>query len=227
MTNAQKYLDLLREREPRQWSSAPEKSPLTEQDLEVVEKGLGYTLPVPYREFLLTYKMPSDLTALVSFCGDSFACSWDKTFSREQNCYVPRPDNDIGPTMEFEWHNIEGNSGAEFLANLQKEQKTQKECPCFLEAGFIRLGEVWGYLTYLDLVNGSVVAIHEEGIYDMMLTYGVVWNDREGVRRHMESELCICKNFNDFLRFVCTGDFLDEDEAYFPTEEELKRDYTY
>ena len=39
-------------------------------------------------------------------------------------------------------------------------------------------------------------------------------------------ELYICKDFNDFLRFVCTGDFLDEDEAKFPTKEELEQDYS-
>lgn len=38
-------------------------------------------------------------------------------------------------------------------------------------------------------------------------------------------QLYICKDFNDFLRFVCTGDFLDEDKAKFPTPEELERDY--
>ncbi len=27
-----------------------------------------------------------------------------------------------------------------------------------------------------------------------------------------------------FLRFACTGDFLDEDEARFPTPEELEQD---
>lgn len=64
----------------------------------------------------------------------SFACSWSKTFSREKNGCIPRPEFDIGPTVEFERHNIQGNSGAEFLKNLRQEQKTQDYCLCFLEA---------------------------------------------------------------------------------------------
>lgn len=177
MTTAKKYLEILREREPQLWEEPLKESVLTESDLSEIEKGLGYKLPVPYREFLLSYKMPGDITVLVSFCGDSFACSWSKTFSREKNGYIPRPEFDIGPTVEFEWHNIQGNSGAEFLRNLQQEQKTQDYCPCFLEAGFIELGKVYGYLVYLDVVNGGVVTIHEEGIYDMMGA-GVEWSSK-------------------------------------------------
>ncbi len=74
-------------------------------------------------------------------------------------------------------HNIQGNSRAEFLKNLQQEQKTQDYCPCFLEAGFIEFGKVYGYLVYLDVVNGGVVTIHEEGIYDMMGA-GVEWSSK-------------------------------------------------
>ena len=227
MTTAKKYLEILREREPQLWKEPLKESGFTEKDLSDIEKGLGYKLPVPYREFLLSYETPKDITVLVSFCGDSFACSWSETFSREKNGYIPRPEFDIGPTVEFEWHNIQGHSGAEFLKNLQQEQKTQDYCPCFLEAGFIRIGNVYGYLVYLDLVSGGIVTIHEEGVYDMMGA-GVDWASKSEVRKYMETrELYICKDFNDFLRFVCTGDFLDENEARFPTQEELEQDYSY
>ena len=84
MTAAKKYLETLREREPQLWEEPLKESVLTESDLSEIEKGLGYKLPVPYCEFLLSYKMPGDITVLVSFCGDSFACSWSKTFSREK-----------------------------------------------------------------------------------------------------------------------------------------------
>lgn len=87
MTTAKKYLEILREREPQLWEEPLKESVLTESDLSEIEKGLGYKLPVPYREFLLSYKLPGDITVLVSFCGDSFACSWSKTFSREKNGY--------------------------------------------------------------------------------------------------------------------------------------------
>ena len=170
--------------------------------------------------------MPDGVTTvLVSFCGDSFANSWEKTFSRELNGYIPRPDFDIGPTVQFEWENIRGNSGGDFLEKLRKRQRTEEGCPCFLEAGFLYLGNVWGYLTYLDLVNGGIVTIHEEGVYDMMLFDGVNWDSKSEVREYMESRcLYICRNFQDFLRFACTGDYLDEDEARFPTREELEQD---
>lgn len=228
MTTAKQYLDILRKREPQLWTESLEESPFTENDLSEIEKGLGYSLPIPYREFLLSYTIPENLTVLVSFCGDSFANSWWKTFSREKSSYIDRPEHDIGPTVQFEWHNIKGNNGAEFLENLKKEQTAEEGCACFLEAGFMQIGEVYGYLTFLDLVNGGIVTIHEEGVYDMMLDDGVNGEDKAEVRNYMESRrLYICKDFNDFLRFVCTGDFLDEDEAKFPTQEELERDYSY
>lgn len=114
------------------------------------------------------------------------------------------------------------------MKKLKERQNVQEECPCFLEAGFILLGEVYGYLTYLDLVNGGIVTIHEEGVYDMMIDDGVDGTSKSEVRKYMESRrLYICKDFNDFLRFVCTGDFLDENEAKFPTQEQLERDYSY
>lgn len=87
MTAAKKYLETLRKREPQLWEEPLKESVLTESDLSEIEKGLGYKLPALYREFLLSYKMPGDITVLVSFCGDSFACSWSKTFSREKNGY--------------------------------------------------------------------------------------------------------------------------------------------
>lgn len=228
MTKAKEYLNTLKEREPQLWKEPLEESAFTENDLREIEQELGYALPIPYREFLLSYKMPEEIMVLVSFCGDSFANSWCQTFSREINAYVSRPENDLGPTVEFVWHNIRGNNGREFLENLKKEQGMEEEYPCFLKAGFIGLGEVYGYLTYLDLVNGGIVTIHEEGIYDMMIDDGVHWESAEEVRNYMESyRLYICKDFYDFLRLVCTGDYLDENEAKFPTKEELEQDYSY
>lgn len=225
MSTARKYLDLLKEREPELWKEPLETSKFTEQDLLEIEKGIGYSLPQSYCDFLLSYKMPENITVLVSLCGDSFANSWPNTFSREKKDYISRPEHDIGPTVEFDWYSIKGDHGTEFLENLKAEQGVQEdELPCFLEAGFIQLGNLYGYLTFLDLVNGGIVTLHEEGVYDMLFE-GVDWANTEEVRNYMESQLYICNDFYDFLRFVCTGDFLDEDKAKFPTKEELERDY--
>ena len=67
MTAAKKYLETLREREPQLWEEPLKESVLTESDLSEIEKGLGYKLPAPYREFLLSYKMPGDITVFVSW----------------------------------------------------------------------------------------------------------------------------------------------------------------
>ena len=55
MTTAKKYLEILREREPQLWKEPLKESGFTEKDLSDIEKGIGYELPVPYREFLLSY----------------------------------------------------------------------------------------------------------------------------------------------------------------------------
>jgi len=226
MTTAKEYLAELKKREPQIWKEPLEESALTEQDLSEIEKGLGYALPTSYRAFLLSYKMPENMTVFVSFCGDSFGNSWQSTFSREKNDYVPRKEGDIGPTVEFEWHNIQGDSGAEFLKNLKEEQGNQFPCS-FLEAGFIQIGEIYGYLTFLDLVNGGIVTIHQEEVYDMTIIEKVDGKNVKKLRAAMESQLYICKDFNDLLRLACIGDFLDENEQKFPTKEELERDYCY
>ena len=226
MGTAEKYLEILKEREPQLWPGPLVKSTFTEKDILEIENGLDCRLPDPYRNFLLSYKMPEYMTVLVSFCGDSFACSWSETFSHEKQGYIPRPEHDIGPTVELDWHNIKGDSGAEFLQNLHKEQDLSPEAwPCFLAAGFIEIGEVYGYKLFLNLLTGKIHALHEEAVYDMAIIYHVDWANPEKVRKHMQGRLCICKDFNDFLRFVCTGDYLDEDEGIFPTEEELASDY--
>ncbi len=65
-------------------------------------------------------------------------------------------------------------------------------------------------------------------MYDMLIDDHVNWESKSEVRNYMESRrLYIFRDFNDFLRFVCTGDFLDENEAKFPAPEELERDYSY
>jgi len=226
MATAREYLDRLKEREPQIWKEPLEESPFTEQDLSEIEKGLGYTLPTSYRAFLLSYKMPKDMTVYVSFCGDSFGNSWDDTFSRDKNDYVPLPEGEIGPTVEFEWHNIQGDSGAEFLKNLKEEQENQIPCH-FLEAGFIQIGEIYGRFTFLDLVNGGIVVIHPEEVYDITIFDKVDGENVQELRKAMKRQHYICKDFNDLLRLACTGDFLDEDEQKFPTKEELERDYSY
>lgn len=223
---AKDYLDQLVKKEPQLFKEPLKKSSLTEADLKEIEKGLGYSLPKPYAEFLQSYQLPQELTVFASFCGDRFACSWEKTFSREKNVYILRPENDIGPTVELEWYNIPGDCGADFLKHLKEEQERIEEDPCFLEAGFIQVAEVYGYLIFLDLTDGKLYTIYHEEIYDMILVDGIDPQDQEAVRDYME-RMPLCQNFNDFLRLICTDDYLDEDEARFPTKEELETDYRW
>lgn len=56
MTTAKKYLDILKEREPQLWKEPLKESGFTDRDLAEIEKGLGYSLPVPYREFYQAIK---------------------------------------------------------------------------------------------------------------------------------------------------------------------------
>ncbi|MDE7430720.1 MAG: hypothetical protein K2N34_02215 [Lachnospiraceae bacterium] len=61
----------------------------------------------------------------------------------------------------------------------------------------------------------------------MTIVDGVDGENVQELRDTIGSRLCICKDFSDFLRFICIGDFLDEDEQKFPTKKELERDYYF
>ncbi len=217
MTKAEEFLTKLQEREPELFSGPLQKSNLTDGDLQEIEKALGYAVPQQYREFLQSFCL-SDLTVYIAFCGDKFACSFEETFSREQNQYVQRDwDNDSGVLVGMEWHNFGGQNAAEWLSRLKDFDREGNHA--FLKAGYIFLGEFYGYLALYDLVEGCVVDIHHEAIYDVLYELGIDdWDDMnpEALRTGMGTwGDTLCREFNDFLRLVCLGECYDEDELVF------------
>ncbi|MDE7323606.1 MAG: SMI1/KNR4 family protein [Lachnospiraceae bacterium] len=221
MTKAEEYLTKLQEREPGLFPEPLQKSNLTDDDLQEIEKALGYIVPQQYREFLQSYRL-SDMTVYIAFCGDLFACSFEETFSREQNQYVQRDwDNDFGVLVDMEWHNIDGKNADDWLNRLKELDRDGNHA--FLKAGYIFLGEFYGYLALYDLVEGEVVDIHHEAIYDVLYELGIDdWDDmnpealRTGMRTWGDT---LCKDFNDFLRLVCLGEYYNENEWVFEKEE--------
>ncbi len=217
MTKAEEYLTKLQEREPACFQEPLRKSNLTDDDLCEIEKALGHAVPQQYREFLQSSCL-SDMTVDIAFSGDKFACSCEETFSRAQKRYVQRDwDNDSGVLVDMEWHNIPGKNAADWLSQLGDFDRDGNHA--FLKAGYIFLGEFYGYLALYDLVEGCVVDIHHEAIYDVLYELGIDdWDDMnpEALRTGMGTwGDTLCRDFNDFLRLVCLGEYYDEDELVF------------
>lgn len=223
MTKAMEYLHQLQEQEPRLFPEPLKRSMLTEADLQEIERGIGYGLPEPYREFLQSYQLPEQLSVCVNFCGDLSAC-YEESYSREEDAYVALSSDDLVVTRRLVWQNIPESCGSDFVRRLKEEQaSTCREEPVFLEAGFIQVGELDGYLLFLDLISGEVVEIYHEEVWEMSLVEGVDPTSTDEIRDYLDGRT-ICLNFEDFLRWTCTGDILNEDDGSFPTMEELVSD---
>lgn len=224
MTIAEEYLGKLQEREPQLFPEPLKRSTLMDEDLLEIEKSLGYKLPEQYREFLQSYQL-QDMTVYISFCGDSYANSFSDTFSCEKNDYVPVDwDNDLSTLVDMEWNNFSATNATEWLKQLE-QLNDREDHSAFLEAGYIYLGMFYeSYLVLYDLVKGEVVDIHHEAIYDLSYELGDVWEGGmpETLRKGMVTYgHTLCKNFNDFLRLVCLGEYYDEDDMVFVKEEDL------
>lgn len=226
MTIAEEYLKKLQEREPQLFPEPLRKSALTDGDIIEIERALGHRLPEQYKEFLQSYQLPETMTVYISFCGDSYANSFSDTFSREKNEYVPVDwDNDLSTLVDMEWQNFNASNAAEWLKQLEDvDLAVASAC---LEAGYIYLGMFYeeSYYVLYDLVKGEVVDIHHEAVYDLSYELGDVWEGgmpetlREGMVTYGHT---LCKNFNDYLRLVCTGEHYDEDDMVFVKEEDLE-----
>lgn len=223
MTIAEEYLRKLQEREPQLFPEPLKKSTLTDEDLHEIEESLGHKLPEQYKEFLQSYQL-KDMTVYISFCGDSYANSFSKTFSREENGYVPVEWDNLSTLVDMKWNNFSAANATEWLKHLE-ELNDMEVHSAFLEAGFIYLGMFYGsYLVLYDLVKGEVVDIHHEAVYDLSYELGDVWEGGmpETLRKGMVTYgHTLCKNFNDFLRLVCLGEHYDEDDMVFVKEEDL------
>lgn len=182
---------------------------MTEADIKMIEKELGYKLPKPYIDFLQSYQLPDCFTVLVSFCGD-YAC-----------CYETEQEDDLFVTLELEWYTALGGGAKEFLLSVQENDMPLGAADdSFLDAGFLKIGNFEGYFVFLDLVTGEVVHIYHEAIYDMSIVYGVDVSDYKQVRDYL-SGCILCKDFYDFLRLVCTEDIYNEDCLKFMTMDEI------
>lgn len=84
MTKAEEYLTKLQEREPGLFPEPLQKSNLTDEDIQEIEKALGYGVPQQYKEFLQSFCL-ADMIVYIAFCGDKFACSFEETFSRAES----------------------------------------------------------------------------------------------------------------------------------------------
>ena len=62
-----------------------------------------------------------------------------------------------------------------------------------------------------NAVSGEIYSIHHEDIYTTE-----DWESPEAVCECMENEASVlCRDINDFLRLICTGEPYDEDDLTF------------
>ncbi|MDE7417652.1 MAG: SMI1/KNR4 family protein [Lachnospiraceae bacterium] len=220
MTNAEKYLIKLQEREPQLFPEPLKKSTLTNEDLLEIEKSLGYELPEPYKEFLQSYQLPEIMTVYPSFCGNNIGARF-RTFYRMNRGYVPK-EGQCNMLVDVEWHNVGGTNAAEWLNSLNSDTFNDS---ALCEAGYIEIGNLSDdYFLLYDLVEGEILQVHYEEYYDMGYEYGdeVMSGDmpeklREGIG---DCSGVLYKDFNVFLRHICFGEHYDEDELGFVNAED-------
>lgn len=211
-SQAAKYLDRLQENYHALFSAPLQKSVLAKKDIEIIEKELGYQLPRPYVDFLLSCSLPECLTVSASFCGDY------------ASCYEPEQEEALFVTLKMEWYTALCGGVKEFLSSVRKEDMPLGgEEDSFLDAGFLKIAEFEGYFVFLDLVTGKVVHIYHEAVYDMSIVDGVDVTNYQEVRDYL-SAYTLCENFYDFLRLACTRDIYDEDSLTFKTVDEIKKE---
>lgn len=210
MSKAIEYLDILRRREPPLFQEGVRKSALTDNDIEEIEQALKYTLPAPYKEFLQSYVMPQSCVINISLCGD-LSVNFDEE------------GDDLYTNVEMDWCNPYGDTAAEFLENAEREDLYISDAFSTLEAGFLKIAEICGYIVFLDLVTGEVVYLYHEELWEMSVVDGVDASNREEIRDYVLSRK-VCRDFYDFLRIICTGEIYDESDMCFKTIEELEEE---
>ena len=208
MNRSREYSDKLKRREPR-FKALIQDPALTEKDIEQIERALKYPLPAPFKEFLLSCKMP-ECKMTVKFCGDYTGC-------------FDVDGDGLYTAVETEWCAPFGDSAKEFLERAENENLNIGESASALECGFLKIAEFCGYLVFLDLATGKVVHIYHEELWEMEVVSGVDSSDKAAVRDYMLNG-GLCRDFYDFLRLVCTGEIYDENEMVFKTEEELREE---
>lgn len=219
MTNAEEYLKKLQEREPQLFPEPLRKSTLTDKDLHEIKKALGYQLPDQYKEFLQSYYLPETMTVYPGFCGNNIGARF-RTYKNATQEYVPEKGQ-LHMPVDVEWHNNGGTNAAQWLDSVKSDMSDSALC----EAGYINLGNLSeDYFLLYDLVDGEVLQVRYEEYYDMGYEYGnevMMGGFPEKLREGISGCSCVLyKDFNDFLRHVCTGEYYYEEKMAFVT-------YTY
>lgn len=202
MSKVKTLLDELRTREKDIFIQDFEKSALKAKDVTEIGKQLGIKFPASYKEFLRTYQIPS-AKIYICFCGDSYAGSFDITFSRAENKYIDSEEDE--KLIELDWTNYDTSSVDAFIKSFHEKNDGSS---AWAEAGFIFLGEFRGYQIYLDGKEDIVYSIYHEDMYECE-----DYEDPKAVRECMEENAMeLCDNFEQFLSVICTGKPYDEDE---------------
>lgn len=209
MNKSMEYIDTLRKREPSLFQGG-QRSALTDGDIEKIEQALKYTFPAPYKEFLQSYVIPQGCVINISLCGDLSVCFDDE-------------GDDLYTNVELEWCSPYGDTAEEYLESTGEGDLYISDEFSTLEAGFLKLAEMYGYIVFLDLVSGEVVYLYHEDLWEMSVVNGVDTSKLEEIREYICSRK-LCHDFYDFLRLVCTGEIYDEDEMRFKTIGELEEE---
>ncbi len=216
MIICEKYLNALRNREPELFPNAFPASNLTPTALQEIEKTIKHTFPNQYKEFLLSKQIPNTTTVFISLCGES-SMFWD-TFSRKQNCEVPRHD-DVDVLVDMNWYGINGTCALDWIEELKK---IVGDFYIWVDAGYIQLGDFHGedYFVFYDLDTGKVLKIHNEDIDENRAFWEALRNKNPAaIRAAMEETATdFCEDFNTFLRLICLGEVYDEDKMVFVTK---------
>ena len=194
---------VLAKERPFGWPDQLEKSPVTNADIQAVEAAWGYRFPEEFREFLMSYILPSPTWVYGRFYGKSFD-DWPgggATYSPELKRYLQWdeiPDDQEICMLEF---NL---SGLEEMADVRKhslqENIERLSWTGTAPFGYILLGEFTDYYLFLECETGRVVYIDHDN-YTM--------THQSEVENIKEYQFLLFKNFRDLLKCLFLGAVCD------------------
>ena len=197
------FQTLAKER-PFDWPGQLEKSPVTDADIQAVEAAWGYRFPEEFREFLMSYILPSPTWVYGKFYGESFD-DWPgggTTYSPELKRYLQWdeiPDDQEICVLEFNLSGLE--EMADIRGHSLQENIERLSWTGTAPSGYILLGEFTGNYVFLECETGRVVCVDHD-CYTM--------SHQPEVENIREYQSLLFKNFYDllkclFLGIVCDG----------------------